>query len=840
MKFKKKPSNKNEIKIKTRKELRKEKRQEKKQKKNEYFANRKLNKSQGKVFQKNKKEEKENIESIVDRKKNVKEPVETTQSMLEKQRNEEKSVQKRIQMGSKTVRNKQLISANQDEEKEIKRLEKLLNMNKRKSKKIPSSFVSDGLDYLLELCDSEKRKEISEYESQARLSEAESDFDQDLAEVTGRKNKKTTSLKKKPKKDAEDSDNDSDNSDIDFETEDFEEEEKKKEEEEDDDDFHDEPLKRKTKRNQAEKPFKNDEENSDSFENDSESEDFEEDEEELDKEFESNEEEFDENDNDVDGEDEFDNIDEESDDFDNDQNENNDFKGFDSDDSIHESDFDEDFGESEDDDEDSVSEQENTNSIKGNKILSKEERMKALIGFVNKESSGEKGKRKHEDTLKDSGKRVKFADEFGNDIKQGKEKKLSKEERMKALMGYVSKESKNENKGKDINKDKKLNKEKEKEKKLTKEERMKALMGFVNEESKPIKKEAKLSKEERMKKLLGFVNDEKDNSDDDEGEEEEEEDGKEKGDGTWEDIYGRMRDKDGNIVQSKSSTYIPPHLRTSSSSNNSESLLLLKRSLKGLLNRLTENNIKSISSGVETLYSQHSRHDTNQTLLSLLRDSLLGESLTGDKMIMEHALLVTVLHANVGTEIGATLLQSLVQEFHHLFQQSSAHQVVNKRLDNYLSLLIGLYQFKVVSHNLVYDLIQVLIDGFEEKTIELLLVVLKTIGLSLRKDNAVRFKSALLDIQSRATASASLADTPRTRFMLEILLAVKNNNVHKIPGYDVTMVTRMRGTLKFLIRPSCYVSELNISLQDLLRADEKGRWWIVGSAWTGKDQQDIG
>uniref|UniRef100_A0A8D9ETS5 Nucleolar MIF4G domain-containing protein 1 n=1 Tax=Cacopsylla melanoneura TaxID=428564 RepID=A0A8D9ETS5_9HEMI len=373
MKFKKKISNKNEEKIKTRKELRKEKRQEKKQKKNEYFANRKLNKIEN--FKKNK-PEKENVDSrIIEQKEGKKHlvPLETTQSMLEKQRNEEKQMQKKIQMGSKTVRKKHLISANQDEDKEIKRLEKLLNMNKRKSKKIPSSFVSDGLDYLLELCDSEKRKEISEYESQTRLSEAESDFEQDLAEVTGRKAKKP--LKKKVKQDDEDS-SDSENSDADFESE---------------EDFDDKPLEMKIKRSQTGKRNAT-EENSNCSENysDVESGDFEE---EFDDE--SNDEEFD-SENDVDDDDvEIDNIDEESDDFDNANNENNEFKGFDSDDSIHESDFDEVIDMT--DDENSESEQENTNMAttmienkEKAKKLSKEERMKALMGFVNKETSKKK------------------------------------------------------------------------------------------------------------------------------------------------------------------------------------------------------------------------------------------------------------------------------------------------------------------------------------------------------------------------------------------------------------------------------------------------------------------
>ena len=66
----------------------------------------------------------------------------------------------------------------------------------------------------------------------------------------------------------------------------------------------------------------------------------------------------------------------------------------------------------------------------------------------------------------------------------------------------------------------------------------------------------------------------------------------------WEDIYGRTRDKDGNIVRSR---YVPPAARAKSlqeDSQNIERLIKLKRQLKGPLNRLTDRNMHTISSQV--------------------------------------------------------------------------------------------------------------------------------------------------------------------------------------------------------------------------------------------------
>lgn len=73
--------------------------------------------------------------------------------------------------------------------------------------------------------------------------------------------------------------------------------------------------------------------------------------------------------------------------------------------------------------------------------------------------------------------------------------------------------------------------------------------------------------------------------------------------------------------------------------------------------------------------------------------------------------------------------------------------------------------------------------------------------------------------------------------MLDILLAIKNNNVTKIPNYDTSYSEHLKKIMKGFIRKGNYVTQLNISLEDLLKANERGKWWVVGSAWTGMDEK---
>merc|ERR1719369_13219 len=107
----------------------------------------------------------------------------------------------------------------------------------------------------------------------------------------------------------------------------------------------------------------------------------------------------------------------------------------------------------------------------------------------------------------------------------------------------------------------------------------------------------------------------------------------------WEDIYGRRRDTDGNIIKETTignesetdlsktpepavkSKYIPPALRNKPATENEASkaaLLRLKKQLKGMLNRLAETNMVSIARQVEGLYREHSRNDLNMTLTGML------------------------------------------------------------------------------------------------------------------------------------------------------------------------------------------------------------------------------
>ncbi|XP_058826757.1 nucleolar MIF4G domain-containing protein 1 homolog [Topomyia yanbarensis] len=311
---------------------------------------------------------------------------------------------------------------------------------------------------------------------------------------------------------------------------------------------------------------------------------------------------------------------------------------------------------------------------------------------------------------------------------------------------------------------------------------------------------------------------------------------------TWEDIYGRKRDKEGNVIKEESSKgkYIPPHLRARLESGKpkdakqQEKLLRLKRQLKGQLNRLAESNVHRISIELDNLYMQNSRFDMNSTLTNLITEAIVSQSLSSERMVLEHTLLVTILHANVGSEVGSHFLETIVERFDELIKNIDTFEVEDKTLDNCVLILCHLYTFQIFKNKLIYDVIDQLLDKFNEKAVECILLVLRSIGFVLRKDDPLALKEMIQKVQKRVTeASDEMKNDARVKFMMNSLLAVKNNNMNKIPQYDPSLVEHFRKILKGMITSGKYVSTLNIGLEDLLKIDERGKWWLVGSAWHG-------
>ncbi|CAG2178795.1 unnamed protein product, partial [Oppiella nova] len=229
-----------------------------------------------------------------------------------------------------------------------------------------------------------------------------------------------------------------------------------------------------------------------------------------------------------------------------------------------------------------------------------------------------------------------------------------------------------------------------------------------------------------------------------------------------EDIYGFIRDGSGNIVKQS------PDLKKPIDSSVSNQLL---RQMRGALNRLTVNNVMTISSQIRQMFEQNSRHDVNEALFTCIK-------------------------------MGGHAIHSLVVIFDDLLKQMSTNET--KRMDNLVLLIVNLYVCGLIDLSLIYEILMKFCDNFTEKCIELINLILKSVGFILRKDSAIKMKEFIVRVQNEAknVDKNSLSGT-RITFLLDSLMAIKNNNMTKFKGYGTEVdVKLIENTLKSTIKKS--------------------------------------
>ncbi|KAK4548974.1 hypothetical protein LTR36_008747 [Oleoguttula mirabilis] len=278
--------------------------------------------------------------------------------------------------------------------------------------------------------------------------------------------------------------------------------------------------------------------------------------------------------------------------------------------------------------------------------------------------------------------------------------------------------------------------------------------------------------------------------------------------------------------------YVPPSLRKAATSDD-EVLKQLRRQVQGQMNRLSEANLLSILQGVEQLYEKNARQHVTSTLVDLLVGLVSDPSTLNDTFIILHAGFAAALYKVVGTDLGAQLLEKLVETY----DKHRNDGTEGKQTLNIIAFLSNLYAFQVVGSALIFDYIRVLLDGLSETNTELLLRVIRSSGAQLRQDDPTALKDIVLLLQRNVADAGGEANlSVRTKFMIETINNLKNNRMKAgavASAVAAEHTTRMRKALGSLnTRSSIRATEpLRITLADIRDSEKKGKWWLVGASY---------
>ena len=321
-----------------------------------------------------------------------------------------------------------------------------------------------------------------------------------------------------------------------------------------------------------------------------------------------------------------------------------------------------------------------------------------------------------------------------------------------------------------------------------------------------------------------------------------------------EDIYGNKIDSDSqkDLTLSK---YVPPHLRKKSNDdegeNNTRKAIL--RSLNNCLNRLSEDTLISVSKQVSQLYSSNPTPLVHESIWKNAKAACIDSPMLMVGLIPLYAACVTGVHILTGDTIqtGEFVLENVVAELLdrlRSFRKNNlntadreSREAESKQICNLMLFLGYLYNFNIVHCSFIYDIIRHLIEHFAEVEIECLLLLLSHCGKSLRSDDPMALKEIVLAVQKKRMKNIEQSLSSRMEYMVSAIMDLKNNRRKR----DETSITETAGKFRKIVgRIKAYAAKssvskssseasLRISLDDIVNADTKGRWWKVGASWVG-------
>ncbi|XP_062180951.1 uncharacterized protein LOC133885278 isoform X2 [Phragmites australis] len=288
---------------------------------------------------------------------------------------------------------------------------------------------------------------------------------------------------------------------------------------------------------------------------------------------------------------------------------------------------------------------------------------------------------------------------------------------------------------------------------------------------------------------------------------------------------------DPNVVELPTESkgkYVPPSLRAATNSE-SEEIAQIRRRVRGLLNRLSESNVESITQEIATLFRSVPRSVGSQ----IIGDEVLASCSRGPRGNEQYAAVFATFVAGmaclVGIDFSAKILASIAKSFEDEYSKEDGLSLRNITL-----LFCYLYIFGVISSDLVYDLLSVLSKRLTELDVSTVLTILQCCGMKLRGDDPGAMKDFVLSIQNSVNQlklhSAVREDgktdihSRRMEFMLETICDIKNNK--KRPKEDPSHHTRIKKWLQKLKAEDVLLRGLAWSR--LLDPEKKGQWWLSG------------
>jgi len=280
--------------------------------------------------------------------------------------------------------------------------------------------------------------------------------------------------------------------------------------------------------------------------------------------------------------------------------------------------------------------------------------------------------------------------------------------------------------------------------------------------------------------------------------------------------------------------YVPPQLRKDLKQKDAKSARI-KRAVRSSLNKLTQNNIETISREIFNLFTSHSYSECTKALMELIIDGYTGSLRILAGLVRANSALLSCLHFKFGATVGSAIMELLTLDFDRFYDEASqrpAHHPSHITAQNILLTFVHMYTFQMCSCKYVVSVAKRFVNSFKILDLELLWVLLTNCGYRLRKDDPVGLKEIIQTVIKNSGTQES--PSKRSGFLVDFIKDLKNNK-----RSNKTIESAIQPLRNFLrgVRArnpgAVGTIELAITYEDIAQISEKGRWWLSGSAWTG-------
>lgn len=297
-------------------------------------------------------------------------------------------------------------------------------------------------------------------------------------------------------------------------------------------------------------------------------------------------------------------------------------------------------------------------------------------------------------------------------------------------------------------------------------------------------------------------------------------------------------DSESDSEDADENPYVPPTRRGAPEvapavKQDSEAVQRMRRAFKGSLNKLTESTLPHVSQEIQLVFLKNSRAEASEVFTDELLKLVDTPQPLQQVLYTVYAGLVANLYLSVGLTFAAHFVQVLVEL---IFAPQSTH---NK--SNLTNLLVELYSFHIVSSRLIYDFMKRMLNDISSteslSEVELLLIIIRSGGNQLRTDDPVALKEVIVLLQRKMQdLGGNQALTPRMRFLVDSIVALKNNRQKPLSELVISARHRIRKALQSAAGGGSsggLKDPMQVGLSDILDSQTRGKWWLVGASWKG-------